>query len=67
MSHKNKDPLWMEHAAERMKKKGTVGRFGKATKKKISRMKRRGRVSKKRAVFAQTAKKIASKRRRMKR
>lgn len=36
------DPLWMEHAAEKMKKKGTVGSFGKATPKKIAAAKAHG-------------------------
>ena len=34
------DPHWMEHASERMKEKGTVGSFGKATPKKIARAKK---------------------------
>lgn len=55
------DPLWMEHAKERMKKKGTLGKFGKATKKKIASGKKAGGVRKKEAVFAENAKKASHK------
>ena len=51
------DPHWMEKAAARMKAKGTVGKFGKATGKKIAAGKRAGGERKKQAVFAQNAKK----------
>lgn len=53
---------WMEEAAERMKRKGTVGAFGKATPKKIAAGKRAGGLQAKRAVFAQNAKRTAMKR-----
>lgn len=44
-----------------MKKKGTLGKFGKATEKKIADGKRAGGVKKKEAVFAENMKKIAAK------
>ncbi len=55
---------WIQEATDRMKEKGTVGKFGKATPKKIARMKKKGGVAKKEAVFAQNMKKIAQKRKR---
>ncbi len=55
---------WIQAATDRMKEKGTVGKFGKATPKKIARMKKKGGVAKKEAVFAQNMKKIAQKRKR---
>lgn len=51
------DPHWMEHASERMKEKGTVGSFGKATPKKIARAKKEGGKEEKKAIFAENAKK----------
>lgn len=53
---------WIQGARERMEEKGTVGKFGKATPKKIARAKKEGGVEKKEAVFAQNMKKIAAKR-----
>ena len=53
---------WIQKARARMKKKGTVGAFGKATSKKIAKAKKKGGISKKRAVFAQNMKRIAAKR-----
>jgi hypothetical protein len=53
---------WLQEAREGMERKGTVGKFGKATKKKISRGKKKGGVEKKRAVFAENMKKLAAKR-----
>jgi hypothetical protein len=53
---------WIGKATARMKKKGTLGKFGKATSKKIAAGKKKGGVAKKRAVFAQNMKRIASKR-----
>jgi len=55
---------WIQAATEKMKEKGTLGKFGKATPKKIARMKKKGGVAKKEAVFAQNMKKIAQKRKR---
>lgn len=53
---------FIQHAREEMERKGTVGKFGKATRKKISRGKKKGGVEKKRAVFAENMKRIAQKR-----
>jgi hypothetical protein len=50
---------WMQAARERMKKKGTEGKFGKATEKKIAAGKRAGGVREKEAVFAENMKHIA--------
>ena len=47
-----------------MERKGTVGKFGRATKSKIARGKRKGGVEEKRAVFAENMKKIARRRKR---
>ena len=47
-----------------MEEKGTVGKFGKATPKKIARAKKEGGVEEKRAVFADNMRKIAAKRKR---
>jgi hypothetical protein len=46
----------LAEARERMEEKGTVGAFGKATSKKIAKGKRAGGVQKKRAIFAEMAK-----------
>jgi len=50
---------FIQKATERMKKKGTIGAFGKATAKKIAHGKAEGGLMKKRAVFAQNMKRIA--------
>ena len=55
---------WIQKATARMKKKGTLGSFGKATSKKIRSAKKKGGKMKKKAVFAQNMKKIAAKRKR---
>jgi hypothetical protein len=55
---------WIGAATRRMKRKGTLGSFGKATKKKIAAAKRKGGKAAKKAVFAQNMKRIAAKRRR---
>lgn len=52
---------FIQKATARMKKKGTLGKFGKATEKKIAAGKKAGGVKKKEAVFAQNMKKIAAK------
>ena len=57
-----KGGMWIQAATEKMKKKGTLGKFGKATRKKISRGKRKGGLAKKRAVFAENMRKIAARR-----
>ena len=55
---------WIQKATARMKAKGTLGSFGKATPKKIARMKRKGGLSERKAVFADNMRKIAAKRKR---
>ena len=55
---------FIQAATKRMKEKGTVGKFGKATEKKIAAGKKAGGVRAKEAVFAETMKKIAAKRKR---
>lgn len=55
---------FIQKATESMKRRGTLGKFGKATPKKIARMKKKGGVAKKEAVFAQNMKRIAQKRKR---
>lgn len=51
---------WIQSATDKMKKKGTLGSFGKATPKKIKAAKAEGGKEEKKAVFAQNMKKIAS-------
>lgn len=53
---------FIQEAVERMKEKGSVGSFGKATAKKIKSAKKKGGVMEKKAVFAENMKKIAQKR-----
>lgn len=53
---------WIQHAREEMERKGTVGKFGRTTARKVARAKKRGGVEEKRAVFAQNMKRIAEKR-----
>lgn len=53
---------FIQKATARMKRKGTVGKFGKATTKKIAAGKKAGGIKKKEAVFAQNMKGIARKR-----
>ena len=55
---------WIQKATASMKKRGTLGSFGKATPKKIATMKRKGGLSEKKAVFADNMRKIAAKRKR---
>jgi hypothetical protein len=62
MKHKVNKGKWIQGARERMEAKGTVGKFGKATPKKIAAAKKKGGEAKKEAVFAQNMKKIAAKR-----
>jgi hypothetical protein len=50
---------FIQAATARMKRKGTLGKFGKATAKKISAGKKAGGVRKKEAVFAENMKHIA--------
>jgi hypothetical protein len=56
------DAHWMEHAAAKMKRKGTVGSFGKATPKKISKGLAKGGAEAKKAGFAKAARSVAEKR-----
>jgi len=58
--------LWIQDAVAKMKEKGTLGSFGKATSKKISAAKKQGGLRKKKAIFAENMKKIAQRRRRNK-
>lgn len=53
---------WIQKATEKMEKKGTLGKFGKATPKKISAGKKKGGLQKKRAIFAENMKKISKRR-----
>jgi hypothetical protein len=53
---------FIQKAAARMKAKGTEGKFGKATPKKIAAAKKQGGVRKKEAVSAENMKHIAQKR-----
>jgi len=55
---------WIGQATEKMKEKGTLGKFGKATPKKIAAAKKKGGIQEKRAVFASNMKKIAARRKR---
>lgn len=50
---------WIQKARDSMAQHGTIGAFGKATKKKIASGKKAGGLQEKRAVFAANMKKIA--------
>ncbi len=52
---------WIQRATAKMKSKGTLGSFGKATSKKIAHAKEEGGEMEKKAVFAENMKKIARK------
>jgi hypothetical protein len=52
---------WIGKATAKMKKKGTLGKFGKATEKNIAAGKKAGGVKKKEAIFAENMKGIAAK------
>lgn len=52
---------WIGGAVEKMKSKGTLGSFGKATTGKIAKAKKAGGKMEKKAVFAENMKKIAAK------
>ena len=58
---------WIQKATEKMKRKGTLGKFGKATPKKIAAAKKKGGLKKREAVFAQNMKHIAQKKKARKR
>lgn len=53
---------FIQKAVARMKEKGTLGSFGKATTKKIAHAKKEGGKMEKKAVFAENMKKIAAER-----
>ena len=53
---------WIQGAREEMERKGTVGKFGKATRGKIAKAKKKGGKAKKEAFFAENMKRIAAKR-----
>lgn len=59
---KAKNGSWIQGARKRMEEKGTVGKFGKATPKKVAAAKKKGGVEEKRAVFAENMRKLAAKR-----
>lgn len=52
---------FIQAATDKMKKKGTLGSFGKATPSKIAHAKAEGGKMEKKAVFAENMKKIADK------
>jgi len=54
--------MWIQKARERMKKKGSEGKFGKATPKKIKAGLKAGGEKAKEAGFAKAMKKIAARR-----
>lgn len=54
--------LWIQKATAKMKKKGTLGSFGKATSKKISAGLKKGGKAAKKAAFAKAMKTIAANR-----
>jgi len=57
---------WISEARKKMKEKGTLGSFGKATPAKLARAKKVGGKMEKKAVFAANMKKIAAKHKRAK-
>jgi hypothetical protein len=57
---------WIQSATAKMKAKGTLGSFGKATPGKIASAKKKGGVAAKKAVFAENMKKISNKNRKAK-
>lgn len=58
----SKNSLWIQKVTDRMKRRGTLGKFGRATAQKIAAGKRKGGVIAKRAVFAETMKRLAERR-----
>jgi hypothetical protein len=55
---------WIQKAVNKMKRKGTLGSFGKATKKKIAAAKKRGGKAARKAIFAQNVTRAARRRKR---
>ena len=52
---------WIQKATDKMKAKGTIGAFGKATPKKIAAGIKKGGLQEKRAIFAKNMKSISKK------
>lgn len=52
---------WIQEAVSKMKQKGTLGSFGKATPKKIAAAKAKGGKMEKKAIFAENMKKLRKK------
>ncbi len=63
MARKNKHK-WIQAARESMERRGTVGKFGRVTRKKVARAKKRGGIAEKRALFAMNMKRIAERKHR---
>ncbi len=59
--HRGMATNWIGKATDKMKEKGTLGKFGAATPGKIAAAKKHGGVAEKEAVFAQNMKNIAKK------
>jgi len=57
--HRSKPKKWIQAATAKMKKKGTLGSFGKATTKKIAAGKKAGGKQAKKAIFAQNVARAA--------
>ena len=64
MAQKKRSGKFLQRARKSMEKRGTVGKFGKATAKKIQRGLAKGGKEAKRAAFAKAMKTIARKRKR---
>jgi hypothetical protein len=64
MTRKKKRGKWIQSATEKMRRKGTLGSFGKATPSKIAAAKREGGKRAKKAVFAENMRRIAQRRKR---
>jgi len=64
MAAKAKRGFWIQKATAKMKRKGTLGSFGKVTAKKVAAAKRKGGKAEKKAVFAQNMERIAKRKKR---
>jgi hypothetical protein len=62
LTKKRSGRKWLQAARESMERRGTVGSFGKATRYKIARAKAKGGKQRKKAIFAQTMKRLAKRR-----
>ena len=58
---KGSDPDWIEKATSKMKSKGTLGSFGKATGPKIAKAEKQGGAMAKKANFAKAVTKFSGK------